>query len=308
MVASSAPPVDNTSVPNTEPVAEIAASANPRDWTLIAAGIGGGVLLGALGWLVIWLASPEEVAVAATSAPTASTPAQVVALRESPAAVAMTPAPTEDPPAPEAPPQPAATDALVTESPAASNPDAGTPVSDVPPAVAPDAAPDAEQPSAAADARPELKLDPVAPQLAEPTDADPATDSLGEAVAADEAPSDNSEPAADDNLSAVDETSPGEPAPLPVEEIQSRLSVPLARVDFSAVPLGHLAAFLSDVSGARVVIDEPSMARSGKSRKTPVTIKLSGSTALAMLEAAAEQAGLDYRIEPGRITLTARGP
>jgi hypothetical protein len=112
---------------------------------------------------------------------------------------------------------------------------------------------------------------------------------------------------ADDPPAAI-EQSPGEPIPLPVTEIEHRLGVPLARVDFSSVPLGHLAGFVSDVSGARVVIDETSLAKVGKSRKTPVTVKLTGGTALAILQAATEQAGLEYRIEPGRITLSARGP
>lgn len=115
-------------------------------------------------------------------------------------------------------------------------------------------------------------------------------------------------PAEDEILPALAETSAGEPAPLAVAEIERRLSVALTRVDFSGVPLGHLAGFVSDVSGARVVIDEPSLAKSGKSRKTPVTVRSSGTTALAILQAAAEQAGLEYKIEPGRITLSARGP
>jgi len=207
----------------------------------------------------------------------------------------------------EAAPQPPAADNAAAKpeiTPTADVPAAEAPV-EAPPAAASLAAPSPAKP----DAERELKLDPVAPQPAAATDSAAAGDSLGEA-AADETPLGNSAsaPAADENLPAVVEASPGDPAPLPVAEIQRRLGVGISRVDFSGVPLGHLAAFVSDVSGARVVLDETSLAKSGKSRKTPVTVKLSGGTAIAILEAAAEQAGLDYKIEPGRITLSARGP
>ncbi len=306
-----AAPVDVTSVPSGEPAAEIVAAGKPRDWTHIAAGIGGGVLLGAIGWLVIWLASPDEVSVAST--PTAT--AQGAAPEETPAPSAAARVPADKPPAPVAPtteaqPLPTATDAVTSES-----LPAGIPVADLPTSVEPTEEPAAdaalaERPSTpTTDPQPELKLDPVAPQPAAPTDADPAADSLGEAAADDEpAGNTDAQPATDENLPAVVDASPGEPAPLPVAEIQRRLGVGISRVDFSGVPLGHLAAFLSDVSGARVVLDETSLARSGKGRKTPVTVKLTGGTALAILEAAAEQAGLDYKIEPDRITLSGRGP
>jgi len=305
--ATNAQQVDVTSLPSGEPAAEIVAAAKPRDWTLIAAGIGGGVLLGAIGWLVIWLASPEKVTVAATPAATAL----VAAPPETPAPAAAVPVPAKESSAPVAPAseaQPTATDVATSETPPAAIPVANVPTSVEPTEPSPANAALAEQPPAPTNPQPELKLDPVAPQPAAPADAELAADSLGEAATADEDSSDASQPAAGENLPAVVDASPGEPAPLPVAEIQRRLGVGISRVDFSGVPLGHLAAFLSDVSGARVVLDETSLARSGKGRKTPVTVKLSGGTAFSILEAAAEQAGLDYKIEPGRITLSARGP
>jgi hypothetical protein len=299
---------------NGEPSVEIVVPTNPRDWTRIAAGIGGGVLLGAIGWFVTWLASPDEVqSVASTEAPAVTAPAEPAAPQQTPAAAAATSAPATQPSAPaaspaEAQPQPTPNDAVVAPSPAANIATTEAPAPDAPPAESPAApapatpSPEAQSPTATV---PELKLDPVTPQPAAPTSDVPSADSAG-----DHTPTDNlhAESAAVANPPALVESSPGEPAPLAVAEIQRRLSVGISRVDFSGVPLGHLAAFVSDVSGARVVLDEPSLAKSGKSRKTPVTVKLNGGTALAILEAAAEQAGLDYKIEPGRITLSARGP
>jgi hypothetical protein len=93
---------------------------------------------------------------------------------------------------------------------------------------------------------------------------------------------------------------------LTAAEIEKRLTLPLQRVEFAAVPLAQFAAFVGDVSGVPVVLDDTALAHVGKNRKTPVSIKLSGTTAAAALRAASQHAGLIYTIEDGRILISAK--
>jgi hypothetical protein len=93
---------------------------------------------------------------------------------------------------------------------------------------------------------------------------------------------------------------------LTAAEIEKRLTLPLERVEFTNVPLAQFAAFVGDVSGVPVVLDETPLAHAGKNRKTPVSIKLNGTTAAAALRAASQQAGLIYTIEDGRILISAK--
>ncbi len=101
--------------------------------------------------------------------------------------------------------------------------------------------------------------------------------------------------------------SPGKPSPLSRDEINERLSISLAQVEFAGVPLAQFAAFIADVSGVPVTLDEAALTKAGKGRRTPITVKLTETTAGEALRAAVKRAGLSVAIRDGRIVVTRAG-
>jgi len=165
-------------------------------------------------------------------------------------------------------------------------------------------------------ATPALKLEPiagnnpVAPSEVIPSDAQ-STQSAAtaplESISKSDAPQADPDPASPhDDL--LDHGSPGEPVPLTIAQIEQRLGVSLARVEFTNVTLAQFAAFIGDMTGVPVVLDELSLTDAGKSRKTAIAVRLSNTTALAALRAASQQAGLTYAIEDGQILISAAMP
>jgi hypothetical protein len=88
------------------------------------------------------------------------------------------------------------------------------------------------------------------------------------------------------------------------DEVNEALSQALPSVEFAKAPLGKFVTFIADFSGLIVVIDEPALAEVGLSRQSPVTIKLTDTTAGAALRAAAAKLGLGCVIRDGRVVVT----
>jgi hypothetical protein len=173
---------------------------------------------------------------------------------------------------------------------------------------APEATP-AESPA------PALKLEPVAPSASTSEPAAAESPAAGEDVTGTAAAAEPSAGAADvsnPDMSAdagdsheLNIREPAAAVKLNAAEIEKRLTVPLERVEFARVPLAQFAAFIGDVSGVPVVLDDAALVHVGKTRKTPIDVKLSGTTAAAALRAVSQHAGLSYSIEDGRILITA---
>ncbi len=287
------------------------ASAN-RSGVLLAAGVGGGILLGALTWLALWLQTPSTVV--AIAAPSAALPADEIG--SAPQQPGSAPAAPENSVpesgvsnndialAEDAAPEPLASEPSTSEPTDPGPPAGSAPAAGEAPQTDAQSAAEAQPTLGAAAMHPESRMDLAQPPPGDSADANQDPNFPNEPGTSD--PSSGRYPGHDDPPLPIDEIAPTGPALLAVQEIERRLGANLARVDFSGISLGHLAGFLSDVSGARVIIDEPSLAKVGKSRKTPVTVRLNNATPLAILQAAAEQAGLSYKIDVGRITLSAR--
>lgn len=96
-----------------------------------------------------------------------------------------------------------------------------------------------------------------------------------------------------------------QPSRLKREEIDERLSISLARVEFTDVPLAQFAAFIADVASVPVRLDEAALAKGGKGGRTPITVKLSDTTPGAALRTAVERIGLSVTLGDGQIVITA---
>jgi hypothetical protein len=286
-----------------------AAAWAQRDWIVLTSGLVGGVVLGSVIWLVAAVQSPPQTIVA--DAAEAST-SQQAAKPATPPAPMPTPAKQEST---GTSPQPAPT-TNEAENLAPEKPETGEPQT-TETAPADDAAQPPAEEKAAQNAAPEvaakksgpaLKLEPIpssgdgrsgigtflAPQKPTPS-------------AGNDAPA---EPAADDQKSpdvsapTASAPSPGESAALEREEIEKRLAVSLTRVDFAEVSLAQFAVFVGDIAGVKVTIDDAALAKVGKGRRTPLTVKLDQTTAGEALRAALERLGLVYTIDDGRIVVS----
>lgn len=277
-----------------------------RDWILLSSGLLGGVALGAAVWLVVAMQSPAPVVADAPLGDASS--------------VEQAPEPTEGPgaknsqslgPPAEAPRQAAsaATAAMQvsTESAAATStraaPEAADPPSPAPAAAeqAPDAQPRKPGPS--------LKLEPIRSPLklaggaAGPADSDAhltPESASSPGTSAEPVPLDG-EPA---DAAGIRDAAL-EPSPLKREEIDERLSISLAQVEFTDVSLAQFAAFIADVASVPVRLDEAALAKSGKGGRTPITVKLSDTTPGEALRAAVERIGLSVTLGDGQIVVTA---
>ncbi len=283
-----------------------------KDWLVLAGGLSAGVTLGAAAWLAVWLQTPapETVAEAPPAAkqhasptaannntdkniaPPAKEPVTIASKGEEDTATSVSP--------PEALPDEIGANDKSAPPPSARQkdpePDETTvPLADAPPADKP---------------TPALRLEPIAANrplgIGEATTSEPQ---LTESAAtltdgtADEPPADADESEPTDDM--VDHGSPGEPPPVAAAQIEQRLGVSLPEVKFAGVPLAQFAAFIGDVAGVRVMFDDTSLKLADKSRKTPVSVRLSNTTALATLRAVSDKLGLTYTIEDGRIVIAA---
>jgi hypothetical protein len=292
-----------------------------RDWILLCGGLLGGVVLGAAVWFVAARQSP---------------PPQIVA--EAPPDVAQ-PAVQRPAPAGDESHQPASLEPPSARRPAQGPADAPNP--EVQPIAAPvdEPAATAEAATAAADAakppaakeppaqtvpldrdasetqhQPSLKLEPVrANDAGEASDIGtfltpgPAAPSEGNSLSdepanADPTPVDD----AADTADAPDAASPSEPTRLSSDEIDDRLSVSLAAVEFADVSLAQFATFIADVSGVRVIVDDEALAKAGTHRRATVSVKLADTTAGQALGAVLDSVGLIWVARDGKIVVTAK--
>lgn len=325
--AAAIPPVATGSEPALGATAETLApslfasllSRARHDWMLLAGGLSGGVLLGGVVWLVVWMSAPNPTTVAdrpqvaaplvATSQPKLDTPTATATeptpqLAPSETATEPLAAPTSDPQPPASVENLPATRAapLTGEGENANETTAAEPT---PTAVASESP--AEPPT------PALKLEPVPPSASAssaPAESSPSAgeDITGAAAAPLTEPSAESANPSAQNVDASElnvHEPTAAPAKLATAEIEKRLAVALERVEFAGVPLAQFTAFISDVTGVPVVLDDTALLDVGKNRKTPIDVKMTGTTAAAALRAASQHAGLVYTIEDGRILITA---
>jgi hypothetical protein len=279
-----------------------------QDWLLLSGGLGGGVLLGTAIWLAIGAqAPPVQIVAEATLRSTATLPAENAAGPSDPAAP-----PTTQQPAPAAV-EPASTKLSSSSTPPASVEPGEEPTADEPtqPVLASSDEPEqavAESTAVAgsADARspsgPAIKLDPLPPSRPDAADTDPELDPRS---AADGDPPAEADPMPREASLANHESAGLSRRLLSPPEIEARLSRVMTTVDFRKVPLAQFAQFIGDFTGLSVVIDQAALEKIGKSRRTPVTVKLAGATASDALRKAVTPLGLSCAVREGNIVITA---
>jgi len=99
--------------------------------------------------------------------------------------------------------------------------------------------------------------------------------------------------------------SPGAtPRLLSKSEIEDRLAQPLPTIEFSKTTLISFVDFMQDLTGVSITIDEASLAKAGRNRQSPLSLKLSETTAGDALRAAAERLGLQVAVHSGKIVIT----
>lgn len=278
-----------------------------RDWLLLGGGLLGGIVLGVAVWLVVAAGSPApETAADSTSVDQSpvdpSSPEPAAGQAEAPAPD-RSPAPTVKTPPPIEPAPPETTRLAQASNPPVPTREDTADAAAEPPAeddTANEAAPDA----AGKESGPALKLEPVR--------------SAGIVVGAETngngslltttAPSAAEAPAVDQPQEPDDEVAdappPDERASLSRDQIDERLQTALAEVEFADVQLAGFAAFITDVTGVTVVLDEAALGAAG--RRTPISVKLAKTTAGEALRAAVQRVGLTYVVDDGRIVITKR--
>jgi hypothetical protein len=275
------------------------------NWRLSGGGLVAGVVLGAAVWWVVATMSPAPQIVADTPGSTPET------IDQAPPAPASHPEPqplqdhsaSTAESAPTAAPAPPAATLSEADPPIESVAENSLNTSAEGPAETGEAAPTADSEAAAKDSGPALKLEPVAtPTIVAgggasevATGAPPLGPSAVDTPPEDEAPE-----------AAAEAPSPEQPARLARDEIERRLGVALAEVEFADVTLAQFATFIEDVTGVPVTFDDSALSRAGLGRGTKVTVALRATTADAALRAATERAGLAYTVsDDGRIVVTA---
>lgn len=296
-VASSAPAAEATASPISKVTAlgQLLLGWARRDWLALSAGI----VLGTGVWLVIAMTtggeSPVEVSGQVGSAAATT---QEVALRHTDVepTVPVEAAPAD---ATETPAEPSEAAAEPT-APVDAEPKAAAPAEPKPPAEPAQTDKVVEKVAGAPTADPKMKLEP-APAAAPPADKPAAAD--------DEASSQvNPQAAEPEQIGAVPERpgqSPGAtPRMLTKSEIDDRLDQPLPSVEFSKTTLIQFVEFMQDLTGVTITIDEAALDKAGLSRQSPLSLKLSQTTAGDALRAAAERLGLQVAVQGGKIVIT----
>ncbi len=278
--------------------AALAARAR-QDWLMLGAGLFGGVVLGAMVWLIVasQSADDEVVAQASPSSQVAATP-KPAPLTNAPAARQKTPAAkpaTDEPietleetvPVDDAPAAPAREES--PGEPAAVEPVAGGATSATPvPAAA--VKPATDEPS-----EPTLKLDPVIESATALQS--PAADQRVAGVLPPSAAAADAEPL-EEAPKVRPTTKPPRGASTPSRrtlsqsEVDERLGASLPQVEFVKTPLAQFVEFVADFSSLPIVIDDAALKTLGLTRQTPVTVQLSDTTAGDALSAAIDRLGL----------------
>jgi hypothetical protein len=295
----SAPAVPVPDLATPSPFAAATAWAK-RDWMIPAGSLLGGAALGTVAWAVLTWQSPEPVIIA-------QGPASTPPLAQAPEAVAPTPAPATAQPAQSmGPAKLAQREVGIATAPA---PDSNAEPQEETAAVAEDGPPQAAasvakatQAAAPSKPAPALKLEPI-PFARPPLEPAPPVPVAVPSAAEEPLPAEVSpEGAAADE---GDGESRAKPTPLAAEQIEERLSVSLSKVEFAGVTIAQFATFISDIIGVPVTLDEAALAKGAFDRKTPISVKLSETTADEVLRTALEGAGLGYVIgDNGRIVVT----
>ncbi len=273
-----------------------------QDGLLLSGGLGGGVLLGTAIWLAIGAqAPPVQIVADTTPRSTATLPAGNAAWPSDPAAL-----PKTEQHAPDAV-EPASTELPSSSTPPASVESDEEPTADEPTQPVSASSDEPEQAVAnSADARspsgPAIKLDPLPPSRPDAADTDPELDPRS---AADGNPPAEADPMPREASLANHESAGLSRRLLSPAEIDARLSRVMTTVDFTKVPLAQFAQFIGDFTGLSVVIDQAALEKIGKSRRTPVTVKLAGATASDALRKAVTPLGLSCAVREGNIVITA---
>lgn len=259
-----------------------------RDWLALT----GGVVLGSGVWLAIALTSsndpPASKAVESVAAPPRSQ--RDIALQD------------VEPTLP-AEPEETGPDGLAVEPAEPMPAESITPVANDEPAAS-RATPAAfvEPPPAAAPATPSptVRLDPAPAVAAPAVEPDPAE--RGTATQVDQPP-------AEPRIGAVPDRpgqSPGATSRmLSKSEIEDRLTQPLPALEFPTTTLVKFVDFMHDLTGVTITIDEAALAKSGHDRHSPLSLKLSETTAGEALRSGAQHLGLQVVVQGGKIVLTA---
>jgi hypothetical protein len=282
-----------------------------QDWMLLGGALSGGVLLGAAIWLAVWSRTPV-VPLAAHDPPAAHVP-----LVQAPDAVAREVADR----------QPVERSTSPTEEVIERQPSTGA-------IEGPDAAPHAEAPlqqpapkqavndlpldhqgadgsstsTPAPTGQPTpsaIKLDPIVAAGEAVAEGDADSPSQG-TTAADDAPAiENPAGGAKPNASAGNPPGARPPRSLSQADIDERLAGALPTVQFVKVPLAQFVEFIADFTNVPISIDERSLEAIGKKRQTPVTVKLTDTTAGDALRTALARLGLTCATRDGKLVVTA---
>jgi hypothetical protein len=283
-----------------------------QDWMLLGGALAGGVLLGAAIWLAVWsrtttvqVADHDALAADAALAQAPVTAAREVADRQQVEERSTSPAEEvterqpltgaiETPDAAahaEAPlPQPAPQRA-VSDLPLDHQGADGSSTSTLAPR---------RQPTPSA-----IKLDPIV--AAGDAVAEGDSDSPSQpATAADDAPAiDNPPGGAKPSASAGNPAAARPRRSLSQAEIDERLAGALPTVQFVKVPLAQFVEFIADFTNLPITIDERALEAIGKKRETPVTVKLTDTTAGDALRTALTKLGLTCATRDGKLVVTA---
>lgn len=263
-----------------------------RDWLALT----GGIVLGSGVWLLIAMTTsdpPAADAVGQTGPQVASRHAVAVNHADIEPTVPVDPEAADVSEASVEPSEPSAT------SPPASAVGELTPPVDAPPAVVAPQEPNKTAPlTADLPGGPKVKLEP-APAVAAPAEAAEVAD----------APSQVDQKAPEPpQIGAVPDRpgqSPGStPRMLSKSEIEDRLAQPLPTVEFTKTTLIHFVDFMQDLTGVTITIDQAALAKAGLSRQSPLSLKLSDTTAGDALRGAAERLGLQVAVQGGNIVIT----
>ena len=309
--ASSPAPIEFPQQVAVAPLVAKAVARMKQDWLLLSGGLAAGVVLGICAWLFALATGEPSVAVVATegslAAATPSASVSPATKNVDPQTDDSEPEETVEAPLPEAQPEPwrEAVGANIETAPDDSETTVEQQpiVEDPPPASnATAAAPALEKPPSSL-----IKLDPVPKPVAGIKPAAKEAESTETSV-------DHEDPqdgAAAQPMPAKARSGVDDGAGLPTRvfsrtEIDERLATPLPTVQFVKVPLAQFTDFIAELTGLPITLDAAALAGAGRTRQTPVTVKLSNTTAADALRSALKSLGLSCSVgDDGQIVVAA---
>jgi hypothetical protein len=152
---------------------------------------------------------------------------------------------------------------------------------------------------------PAMKLDPAPAPAGRPTAerSDSEASTAASVGLAAEDPTDNS--AAEAPIGGRSLSGQASRRVLSQGEIDDRLGHMLSTVEFTKVPLGQFVEFIGDFTNLPITFDDRSLDAIGKSRQTPISVKLSDTTAGDALRTATAKLGLTYTVRDGKLVVAA---